>query len=101
MNDSKRKSPAAESAPPAQTPEIFWDDSGMVTSYANVCNVQGTRKEMMLLFGANQGWQPEQSKITVRLNNRILMTPLAAKRLHALLEMGLKEYENRYGPLNL
>ena len=101
MNDGNRRSPAAESAAPAPNPEVVWDDAGMVTTYANVCNVQGTREEMMLLFGANQGWQPDQSKVTVRLTNRILMTPLAAKRLHALLEMGLKEYENRYGPLNL
>jgi hypothetical protein len=29
------------------------------------------------------------------------MTPLAAKRLLTLLELGLREYENRYGPLQL
>ena len=33
-------------------PKIVWDDSKMNTSYANVCNVLGTREEVMLLFGA-------------------------------------------------
>ena len=82
-------------------PEVNWDDSAMVTTYANVCNVMGTREEMMLLFGANQGWQNDQKQVNVRLSNRILMTPLAAKRLLTLLELGLREYENRYGPLQL
>jgi hypothetical protein len=29
------------------------------------------------------------------------MNPYAAKRLHALLEIALKEYEGRYGELKL
>jgi len=82
-------------------PKIQWDDSRMVTTYANVCNVLGTREEMMLLFGANQAWQSDTKEVTVTLSNRIVLNPYAAKRLHALLEMGLREYETRYGELKL
>ena len=87
----------AGSAPP----KITWDDSKMKTSYANVCNVLGTREEIMLLFGANQAWHGGQREVTVILSDRIVLNPFAAKRLKLLLEQGLKEYESRYGELEL
>jgi len=82
-------------------PQVVWDDSRMVTTYANVCNVLGTREEIMLLFGANQAWQSDQKQVNVVLSNRIVLNPYAAKRLMTMLEMGLKEYESRYGELKL
>ena len=81
--------------------QITWDDSKMVTAYANVCNVKGTREEMMLLFGTNQAWQAETKEVTVALSHRIVLNPYAAKRLAAMLEIGLREYEARYGELKL
>jgi hypothetical protein len=81
------------------TPKIVWDDSKMRTSYANVCNVIGTREEVMLLFGANQAWHGGQKEVTVLLSERIVLNPFAAKRLMQLLAQGLKEYEARYGEL--
>jgi len=82
-------------------PQVVWDDSSMVTTYANVCNVMGTREEIMLMFGANQAWQSDQKEVKVALSNRIVLNPFAAKRLMSMLEMGLKEYETRYGELKL
>jgi hypothetical protein len=82
-------------------PKVVWDDSKMKTSYANVCNVLGTREEIMLLFGANQAWHGGQKEVTVALSDRIVLNPYAAKRLMMLLEQGLKEYETRYGELKL
>jgi len=63
--------------------------------------VLGTREEIMLLFGANQAWQTQQSEVKVALSNRIVLNPYAAKRLMTLLELGLREYETRYGELKL
>ncbi|MBF0109079.1 MAG: DUF3467 domain-containing protein [Magnetococcales bacterium] len=90
-------------APTTSTPatQIVWDDSQMQTSYANVCNVLGTREEIMVLFGANQAWQADQKEVKVMLSNRIVLNPYAAKRLQTLLEMGLREYESRYGVLKI
>lgn len=82
-------------------PQIVWDDSRMVTTYANVCNVLGTREEIMVLFGANQAWQSDQKQVQVTLSNRVVLNPYAAKRLLTMLELGLKEYEARYGELKL
>jgi hypothetical protein len=81
--------------------QVVWDDAHMVTSYANVCNVLGTKEEMMLLFGTNQAWQSDQKEVKVVLSNRIVLNPYAAKRFMTMLEMGLKEYETRYGELKL
>src|SRR5262249_24088158 len=82
-------------------PRVNWDDSSMRTVYANVCNVIGTREEVMLLFGANQAWQGGQKEIRVLLSDRVVLNPFAAKRLLKMLEQGLKEYESRFGELKV
>jgi hypothetical protein len=92
----------AETAAPVQQeagPKVIWDDSKMRSSYANVCNVLGTREEIMLLFGTNQAWHGGQKQVTIALSERIVLNPYAAKRLQQLLEKGLKEYETRYGEI--
>jgi len=82
-------------------PKVIWEDGKMHTSYANVCNVIGTREEVMLLFGANQAWQQGQKEVRVVLSERIVLNPYAAKRLMQLLGQGLKDYEARYGELKV
>jgi hypothetical protein len=93
--------PAAAAGAAGQMPKVIWDDSKMQTSYANVCNVLGTREEIMLLFGANQAWHGGQKEVTVLLSNRVVLNPFAAKRLAQLLNQGLSEYEARYGELKV
>lgn len=80
-------------------PKIRWDHSEMRTTYANVCNVTSTREEVTLLFGTNQTWQGEPNEFVVRLSDRIIMSPFAAKRLAKLVENVVGEYERRFGPL--
>ena len=99
--DEAKEARAASPATPAGQPKVIWDDAKMQTSYANVCNVLGTREEIMLLFGANQAWHGGQKEVTVLLSNRIVLNPFAAKRLHQLLDQGLREYEARYGELKV
>jgi uncharacterized protein YecT (DUF1311 family) len=83
----------------AETQKIMWDDSRMNTSYANVCNVLGSREEITLLFGANQAWHSGQKEVKVLLSDRVVLNPYAAKRLAGLLDRVLKEYESRWGQL--
>jgi hypothetical protein len=82
-------------------PKIKWNDDSMQSTYANVCNVMGTREEMMLLFGSNKNWQGNQEEVEVILSQRIQLSPYAAKRLQIMLDMGLKEYEKRFGEIKL
>jgi hypothetical protein len=80
---------------------VRWDDSRMTNTYANVCNVSSTREEMTLLFGTNQTWHTGQNEVTVQLTDRIILNPYAAKRLSLLLGNVVKEYESRFGELNI
>lgn len=99
MPDTRKTAPAPQQASAVAPPNVVWDDSRIHTSYANVCNVLGTREEIMLLFGANQGWQGGQKEISVLLSERIILNPYAAKRLFLLLGRGIKEHEARFGEL--
>jgi hypothetical protein len=81
--------------------KIKWDDSNMKSSYANVCNVTSTREEVVMLFGMNQAWNRGQKEVTIQLSDRIVVSPYAAKRLSMLLGNVVKEYEARFGPLNV
>ena len=78
---------------------VRWDDANMRSLYSNVCNVTGTREEIVLLFGVNQNWNAAAKELVVQLLDRIVLNPYAAKRLHLLLGRVLKEYESRYGAL--
>lgn len=81
--------------------KIKWDDSMMKSSYANVCNISSTREEVVLLFGMNQAWNRGQKEVTIQLTDRIVISPYAAKRMSMLLSNVVKEYENRFGALNI
>ena len=84
-----------------QNPKVKWNDANMTTSYANVCNALSTREEVTLLFGTRQSFQAGKNELEVKLSDRIILNPFAAKRLLALLNHVLQEYESRYGKLEI
>ena len=106
--------PAGASAkPPAAAPArngaaspggvpLKFDISKLTSSYANFCNANSTREEVVLNFGVNKSWErgPQQNGLDIELNHRIVLSPFAAKRLSALLQQLMKEYETRYGALS-
>lgn len=81
---------------------ITWDDSEMGTLFANAVNASSTLEEFMLFFGTNQTWNPSAGGvIRVKLNQRVILSPHAAKRLAVLLNSVLAEYERRFGTLKV
>jgi hypothetical protein len=81
---------------------VEWLENQMATHFANVVNVQGTREQVDLFFGTNRTWNVEDGgSVSVELSNRIILTPLAAKRLWTVLGGVLREHESRYGSLNV
>jgi len=98
---STKGRPAAPQAQAAGQARILWDDTNMRSTYANVANVAGTREEIVLLFGMNQAWHAAQKDIKIQLMDRIVMSPFAAKRLCLVLTQVLKDYETRYGTLDV
>ena len=91
-------SPAQEAKAPTQ---VVWDDSGLNLSYANVVNVTSSREEVSLLFGINQTWNANEGELKVKLTERVVLSPFAGKRLLVLLAGVIKEYEARYGALDI
>ncbi len=80
---------------------VKWDDSGMSTTYANVCNVSSTREEVTLLFGTNQTLYTGQNELSIKLSDRIIISPYSAKRMLKLLDNVVEQYEKRFGQLNI
>lgn len=101
VDEKKGSGPDIDTGRPA-VPTVDWDDSEMQSSYANVVNASSTREEVNLFFGTNQTWKAGESKeFHVRLANRIVLSPFAAKRLWILLGAILGEYEKRFGSLDM
>jgi len=99
--DSKEAPTELDVGTPA-VPTVNWDDTHMSTSYANVVNAASTREEVTLFFGTNQTWNPVAAKeFNVRLSDRIVLSPFAAKRLWTLLGAILQEYEKCFGTLQI
>jgi hypothetical protein len=97
MAKDKKEAPAGGAAP-----TIKWDDSDMSTSYANVCNVSSSREEVTLLFGTNQTWHTTgQQEFSIKLSDRVIISPFAAKRLLVLLQNVVGQYEARFGQLDI
>ena len=93
------KSPETETA---KSSRVEWDDSKMMTTYANVANAASTREEVTLLFGTNTSWNVSPHKpVKIDLTNRIILSPFAAKRFLMLLGGVVEEYETRFGPLDV
>lgn len=83
-------------------PVVNWDDSEMKSVYANVVNAASTREEVTLFFGSNQTWNPGDAKqFDVKLLERVILNPHAAKRLFVLLGAVLAQYERRFGEIKI
>jgi hypothetical protein len=91
--------PSQPRQPANVTPTVQFDVSNLQSSYANVCNVSSTREEVVLAFGVNNVWERAQANIQVQLTNRIVLNPYAAKRLAAVLNRVIAEYESKFGTL--
>ena len=101
MADERNDTPQAAPRSGGPTSTIRWDDSNLKSSYANVCNVSSTREEVVLVFGINQAWERGKTEVQVQLSDRIILSPFAAKRLAGLLANVVREYESRFGALNV
>ena len=90
--------------PPAvqRDTQLHWDDTKMATHFSNVVNIQSTREQVDLFFGTNQTWNAtDERPLSIELSNRLILSPFAAKRLSLALNRVLREYEDRYGALDV
>jgi hypothetical protein len=100
VQETKQESPATTDS--SVLSAVNWDDSKMATHFANVVNIQSTQEQVDLFFGTNQTWNlPSDKRVRVELNNRIILSPHAAKRLWLALGGVLEGYEARHGELRV
>jgi hypothetical protein len=90
-----------ETAKAPAGPTVKFDDTGITNAYANVCNVSSSREEVVLVFGMNNAWERDASEVHVKLNSRVILSPFAAKRLALLLDNVIKQYEARFGAMDV
>lgn len=78
---------------------ITWDDSNISSEYANIATATANREEFFLLFGTHQNWRgnEESNELKVKLSNRMVLSPFAAKRLNLVLQQCISVYEERFG----
>lgn len=81
--------------------KIAWDDSDIESQYANIATATANREEFFLLFGTHQNWRGDEKEktVNVKLSNRIVVSPFAAKRLSYILQHSIKVYEDRFGTI--
>ena len=106
MAEKEDRSTKATRMVEGATPEtaqlkIRWDSSNMRSAYANVFKAAGTREEVVLFFGMNQAWDAMQKEMTVQISDRIVLSPFVAKRLSIVLNNVIRDYESRYGTLDV
>lgn len=69
----------------------------MKSSYCNVCNATSTQEEVVLNFGLNQSWDRPEGDLEIDIHHRVIMSPLAARKLQSVLGELLEQYQTRYG----
>ena len=77
------------------------DITGMQTSYANVCRIAQTPNEVIVDFGLNPNFFGNILDEPLKLENRVILSHDAAKRLCIHLTATIQNYEARYGPIEL
>jgi hypothetical protein len=77
------------------------DDSNLRTSYSNACRITQTPNEVVVDFGINLNFFGQVVNEPTQLENRIIMSPDAAKRLCIHLAASIQKYEERYGAVEL
>ena len=88
----------SETAKPA-APQI--DQAALKISYANVCRIAQTPNEVIVDFGMNPNFFGQILDEPLKLENRVIMSHDAAKRLCLHLMASIQNYESRYGTIEL
>ncbi len=87
---------AEEKAPAAR--QIPVDDSNVVSSYSNFVRVIGTPEELIVDFGMNAQPMGANDK-PVKINQRIALNFISAKRLLHALHASISRHEQVFGAI--
>lgn len=80
--------------------ELSVDDQKVCATYSSTSRVWGSAEEIYIDFGS--GIQASgENKAVLKIDQRIVVSPWAAKRLAIALSQVVNNYERVYGPLEL
>ncbi len=77
------------------------DQTNLKSTYANVCRIAQTPNEVIIDFGMNPNFFGTVLDEPLRLEQRIIMSHDAAKRLSLHLLGTIQSYEAKYGVIEL
>lgn len=77
------------------------DASNLRASYANVCRIAQTPNEVIIDFGMNPNFFGQILDEPLKLDNRVILSHDAAKRLCIHLTATIQNFEARYGAIEL
>lgn len=80
--------------------QVQIDDNDVPTTYASIVQVRGSGEEVIVDFGGPLK-MVAQGQAVLRVNERVILNPWAAKRLQMALTQAIEGYEQAYGPLEL
>lgn len=80
--------------------EIQIDDAGTTPFYSTLARVWGSAEEFYMDFSSGMRTTGPQ-KATMKVDQRIVLSPWAAKRLALALAQAVGNYERAYGMLEL
>lgn len=81
------------------TPTI--DTTNLTASYANVCRIAQTPNEVLIDFGMNPNFFGQIIDEPLKLDQRIILSHDAAKRLCLHLTATIQNFESKYGVIEL
>lgn len=99
MSEAQLETPAVPAKAAPQQQKLRFDTSNVKSTYCNVCNATSTREEVVVNFGINKTWDMGLRDMEVQVEHRIILSPLAAKRLSEMLQRLIAEHEQRHGEM--
>ena len=77
------------------------DSTALRTTYANICRIAQTPSEVFIDFGINPNFYGVILEEPAKLEQRVILSHDAAKRLCLHLNATIQAYEERYGAIEL
>ena len=77
------------------------DATNLKASYANVCRIAQTPNEVIIDFGINPNFFGQILDEPLKLDQRIILSHDAAKRLCIHLTTTIQNFESKYGAIEL
>jgi hypothetical protein len=80
-------------APERHQDDVPWDETHMISTYANATEVTRSREAINILFGVEPARQAGQNEVRVQPSRHVAMRPSVAKRLAIGLNNAVRNHE--------